>query len=341
MTIPGNLQTTGMAVMPHEDADRALELALSLDIPFWPQLPRLNYYEDMYVQASEHFPGILLDVENRTLGFSMDKFIDELEEAMSHFEEPEYFDISREYSAVYYKFLEMDLSSQPAIRGQLEGPISFGLNVLDQDKRSILFDDTIRAFMLDFMSKRINVQLDRLKTMNPNAFMFVDEPGLQFIFSALSGYDSAKAKTDMEYFFSLVKRPCGIHLCGNPDWDFLLDLDLDILSMDIYQNGEVFPSYAHSIGRFLDRGGTIVWGIVPTNFEPFEAENIDTLKTRLVGVWDFLAGKGLDRDFLISRSLISPATCCLVNPDGEVTVEKAFRVVKELSHRLRDHYKLN
>jgi hypothetical protein len=341
MTIPGNLQTTAMAVMPHEDADRALELALSLDIPFWPQLPRLNYYEDMYVQASEHFPGILLDVENRTLGFSMDKFIDELEEVMSHFEEPEYFDISREYSAVYYKFLEMDLSSQPAIRGQLEGPISFGLNVLDQDKRSILFDDTIRAFMLDFMSKRINVQLDRLKTMNPNAFMFVDEPGLQFIFSALSGYDSAKAKTDMEYFFSLVKRPCGIHLCGNPDWDFLLDLDLDILSMDIYQNGEVFPSYAHSIGRFLDRGGTIVWGIVPTSFEPFEAESIDALKTRLIGVWDFLAGKGLDRDFLISRSLISPATCCLVNPDGEVTVEKAFRVVKELSHRLRDHYKLN
>ncbi|MBW1825731.1 MAG: hypothetical protein ACERKP_08250 [Deltaproteobacteria bacterium] len=340
MTIPGNLKTTAMAVMPHKDADRALELALSMDIPFWPQLPHVSYYEDMYVQAAEHFPGILLDLENQTLRFSMDNFINEFEDAMARFDEPEYFDISRDYSVVYHKFLEMDLSDRPAIRGQLEGPISFGLNVLDQDKRPILFEDTIRPFMFEFMSKRINVQLKRLQLMNPNAFMFVDEPGLQFLFSALSGYDSTKAKSDMEQFFSVIQRPRGIHLCGNPDWDFLLHLDLDILSLDIYQNGEVFSSYWKSIKNFLDRGGVIVWGVVPTNFEPFEAENIRSLETRLTGVWDFLSAKGIDREFLLSRSLISPATCCLVNPDGETTVEKAFAVVNELSHRLRDRYKL-
>ena len=338
MTIPGNLQTTAMAVMPHKDASRALDLALTMDIPFWPQLPHVSYYEDMYVQAAEHFPGILLDMENRILRFSMEKFINEFEETMSHFDEPEYFDISKEYSVVYHRFLEMDLSDRPAIRGQLEGPISFGFNILDQDKRPILFEDTVRSFMLEFMSKRINVQLERLKQMNPNAFMFVDEPGLQFLFSALSGYDSTKAKSDMEDFFAMIQRPRGIHLCGNPDWDFLLGLDLDILSLDTYQNGEIFASYSKSIKRFLDRGGVIVWGVVPTNFEPFEAENINSLEARLTEVWDFLIDKGIDREFLISRSLISPATCCLVNPDGEKTVEKAFKVVTELSRRLRDKY---
>jgi len=341
MTIPGNLLTTAMAVMPHKDADRALQFALSMDIPFWPQLPRVSYYEDMYVQAAEHFPGILLDMKNRTLRFSMDKFINEFENTMTHFEEPEYFDISKTYSVVYHKFLDMDLADRPAIRGQLEGPISFGLNILDQDKRPILFDDTLRPFMLEFMSKRLNVQLERLQQMNPNAFMFVDEPGLQFLFSALSGYDSSKAKTDLKHFFSMVHRPRGIHLCGNPDWDFLLNLDLDILSLDIYQNGEIFSSYSKSIKRFLDRGGVIVWGIVPTNFEPFESESTHSLEKRLTAFWDSLNDKGIDRKFLISRSLLSPATCCLVNPDGEKTVEKAFQVVKALSHRLRDKYGLN
>jgi hypothetical protein len=340
MTIPGNLQTTAMAVMPHTDTDRAIDLALTMDIPFWPQLPHVSYTEDMYVQAAEHFPGILLDMKNRTLGFSMEKFIIEFEETMAHFNEPEYFDISKEYSVVYHRFLEMDLSDRPAIRGQLEGPISFGLNVLDQDERPILFDDTIRPFMFEFMSRRINVQLDRLKQMNPNAFMFVDEPGLQFLFSALSGYDSTKAKSEMEQFFAMTQRPRGVHLCGNPDWDFLLGLDLDILSLDIYQNGEIFSSYSESIKRFLDRGGVIAWGIVPTNFEPFEAENIKTLEARLLDVWNSLANKGIDREFLISKSLISPATCCLVNPDGEKTVEKAFRVVKEVSRRLQERYGL-
>jgi len=340
MTIPGNLQTTAMAVMPHKDVESALDLALTMDIPFWPQLPHVSYTEDMYVQAAEHFPGILLDMENRTLRFSMEKFILEFEETMAHFDEPEYFDISKEYSVVYHRFLEMDLSDRPAIRGQLEGPISFGLNVVDQDKRPILFDDTIRPFMFEFMSRRINVQLERLKKLNSNAFMFVDEPGLQFLFSALSGYDSTKAKNEMEEFFAMTQRPRGVHLCGNPDWDFLLGLDLDILSLDIYQNGEVFSSYSESIKRFLDRGGVIAWGIVPTNFEPFETENINTLVAKLTNLWDVLTHKGIDRQFLFSRSLISPATCCLVNPDGEKTVEKAFRVVKELSHRLQDKFGL-
>ena len=106
----GGLLTTAMAVMPHRDAERALRTALSLDVPFWPQLPLLSYYEDMYVQASEHFPGIWVDMEKRTISFSMDRFIAEFEEVLAHFEEAPYFDISETYSTVYHRFLQMDLS---------------------------------------------------------------------------------------------------------------------------------------------------------------------------------------------------------------------------------------
>ena len=340
MTIPGNLLTTAMAVMPHRDVDRALQVALSMDVPFWPQLPLYSYHEDMYVQASEHFPGILLDLEKRTLRFSMEKFTAELEDTLAHFEEPEYFDVSQTYSVVYNRFLALDLSDRPAIRGQLEGPISFGFNVLDQDDRPILFDDTVRPFMLEFMAKRVNIQLERLTKRNPNAFMFIDEPGLQFLFSAMAGYSDMAAKGDMEVFFSMIQRPRGVHLCGNPDWDFLLGLDLDILSLDVYSNGEVFASYAESIKKFLERGGVLVWGIVPTNFEPFEAETLDSLEKRLEEIWDILGKRGIDLEFLLSRSLLSPATCCLVNPDGEKTVEEAFKVINRLSRRLREKYHL-
>lgn len=340
MPIPGNLLTTAMAVMPHKDVDRALEVALSMDIPFWPQLPHYSYYEDMYVQASEHFPGILLDMEKRTLKFSTEKFLSELEEALTHFDDPEFFDISDTYSVVYRRFLELDLSGRPAIRGQLEGPISFGFNVVDENARPILFNDTVRPFMLEFMARRVNVQLQRLKKRNSNAFMFIDEPGLQFLWSAMSGYGDQPARADMDLLFSMIERPRGVHLCGNPDWDFLLGMDLDILSLDVYTNSEVFVAYAKSIQKFLDRGGILVWGVVPTNFEPFEKENITSLISRFQEIWLALDKKGIDQDFLLSRSVLSPATCCLVNPDGEKTVEKAFAVVRELSERLRSKYRL-
>ncbi len=159
MPIPGNLLTTAMAVMPHIDVDRALRMALSLDIPFWPQLPLYNYYEDMYVQASENFPGILLDMEKRHVSFSTEKFMEELENTMAKWDEADFFDISNTYSVVYHKFLQQDLSDRPAIRGQLEGPVSFGFNVADENDRPILFNDTVRPFMLEFMARRVNVQL--------------------------------------------------------------------------------------------------------------------------------------------------------------------------------------
>ncbi len=336
--IPGSLLTTAMAVMPHTDLDRALETALSLDVPFWPQLPNYSYHEDMYVQAAEHFPGIVLDLDMRTLRFSMDKFAEELEETLARFDDPAIFDISETYSAVYHRFLALDLADRPAIRGQLEGPISFGFNVLDQDERPILFDDTVRPFMLDFMAQRINVQLKRLQKRNANAFMFVDEPGLQFLFSAMAGYGDIKAKADLDRFFSQVDRPRGIHLCGNPDWDFLLNMDLEVLSLDVYTNAEVFASYAKSIAKFLDRGGVIVWGIVPTGFEAFAQEEIPTLIDRLETIWKVLWAKGIDRDLLISRAMLSPATCCLVNPDKERTVERAFAAVNQMAGRLREDY---
>ncbi|NNG01929.1 MAG: hypothetical protein HKM93_21255 [Desulfobacteraceae bacterium] len=341
MTIPGNLLTTAMAVMPHTDVDQALRAALSLDIPFWPQLPNFNYYEDMYVQAAEHFPGIVLDLEKRTLRFSIVKFAEELEEAMARFDQPEYFDISETYSAVYHRFLAMDFTDRPAIRGQLEGPISFGFNVLDQDERPILFDDTVRPFMLEFMAQRLNVQLERLKQLNPNAFMFVDEPGLQFLFSAMAGYSDLKAKEDLDIFFSQVDRPRGIHLCGNPDWDFLLNLDLDVLSLDIFTNAEIFQAYAKSIKRFIDRGGVIVWGLVPTGTEMFVGEEKSSLINRLESVWGVLLDKGIDRRQLLEHSLLSPATCCLVNTDKEKTVERAFALVKTISAKLREKYDLS
>jgi hypothetical protein len=80
---------------------------------------------------------------------------------------------------------------------------------------------------------------------------------------------------------------------------------------------------------------------VPTGFENFEKEDIPSLTKRLETVWDILDAKGIEKSYLLSRSLLSPATCCLVNPDREKTVEKAFQTIKVISRQLREKYRLN
>jgi hypothetical protein len=338
--IPGNLHTTAMAILPHDQVEPALQLALSLDIPFWPQLPHLSYYEDMYVQAGEHFPGILLFPETGSIRFDTAKFYEELPQALEHWEDLDYFDISPQYSAVYHRFLDLDLSRYVAIRGQMEGPVSFGLKILDETDRPIIFNDEVRPFMLDFMARRVQSQLSRLKQKHDKAFMFIDEPGMQFIFSSLSGYPDTRAKEDLDRFFSQIDRPRGIHLCGNPDWEFLLNRDLDILSLDIYSNGEVFRCYGKAVRRFLDRGGVLAWGIIPTGCEAFEQQTPEKLIAYLETLWPVLEAAGIDRDQLLAQSLLSPATCCLINPDREKTVTQAYSWLQEMSRRLREKYRL-
>ena len=63
---------------------------------------------------------------------------------------------------------------------------------------------------------------------------------------------------------------------------------MDILSLDIYTNADIFGASTRSVKRFLDKGGILVWGIVPTGMETFETENLDLLTFRLKTVWKAL-----------------------------------------------------
>jgi hypothetical protein len=136
-----------------------------------------------------------------------------------------------------------------------------------------------------------------------------------------------------------LESPRGIHLCAKPDWDFLLKSKLDILSFDSFSSGTVIVHYP-SLRDFLEKGGVVSWGIVPTYPELLEQETVDSLAGRLEELWETLGRKGVDQGKLLRQSLLAPATCNLLNPDKEKTVERAFEVLRTLSAKIRDKYGL-
>jgi hypothetical protein len=62
--------------------------------------------------------------------------------------------------------------------------------------------------------------------------------------------------------------------------------------------------------------------------------------SQLENVWRLLRKRGIDFDLLLSRSLLSPATCCLINPDRDQTVEKAFDQIRHMSRLMREDYRI-
>lgn len=336
----GNCRTSAMGILPHTDVNRALDLALSLDIPFWPQLPKLDYYEDMYVQVTENFPGVRIDEENRRIDFDTERFYEELPAFIERMEDDDTYRLTGRYSAVYHEFLSRDLSKFYAIRGQIEGPVSFGFSVKDETDKPLIYVDEVRDLLIDFMARKVTVMGRELAEKNPRSFMFVDEPGLEFIFSSLSGYPEEAARRDMDRFFSQVEGNRGVHLCGNPDWDFLLKTPMDILSFNAFGRGDRFVNYVPSLKKFLEGGGIVGWGMVPANYDDFYSTKVDGLMEMLEGFWETLEKAGISREYLLPRSLLMPATCALVNPDNHETVEKCYDALKELSLRVREKYLL-
>ncbi len=351
-----------MGIMPHTDIEKALKLSLSLDIPFWPQLPRVSFYEDMYVQASENFPGIVLDTESKKISFRTAKFEEELGNYSQKMDEPKTFALSQKYSTVYHRFLAEELQGYHAIRGQLIGPVSFGFKITDEDTKPIIYNEGAKAILFDFMQRKANLQYHELKEKNHNAFVWLDEPGLSYVFSGLSGYNDIQAKQDYRAFLEGIEGPKALHLCANVNLPYLLGLGVELLSFDSYQIEFMPKGYASAVAEFLKSGRVISWGIVPTDSSSLSKETPETLAKLLLSYWEVVSlNAGLPAKQIAEQALIAPARCCLKNigqvdasddtkayENGggfnltveERLVEKAFAYLRALSEILKEKFDL-
>jgi hypothetical protein len=332
-----DLATTAMGIMPHESVSVAIETALRLDVPFWPQLPRVSYHEDMYVQAMEHFPGVVIDETARRIHVDTARFMDELPVYLERETSNDLFRLSPDFSMVYDRFLSLDLTHYKSVRGQMISPVSLTLKITDENEKPLAYDDELRSLAFSFIQKKVNVQRAELAERNERAFVWVDDPGLQFLFSALSGYDATRARDELTMFFDGINGPRGLHLCGNPDWDFLFSLPLEIISFNAYAYGDVVVTYDR-VKRFIEAGNIISWGIVPTLFEEFTQEDVKSIAARLFAMWKVLEEKGVPRTVIAANSILAPATCNLLNPDKTTTVDMAFALLKEVSDYVRGAY---
>ncbi|MFC2001884.1 hypothetical protein ACFLUZ_05215 [Chloroflexota bacterium] len=354
-------KTTAMAIMPHTNVEKALDLVLNLDIPFWPQLPNLSFYDDMYAQASYDFPGVVIDHKDEKIGFNTARFENEISDYSLKMVAPESFTLNQDYAAVYQQFLTKDLQSYPAIHGQISGPVNLGFRINDEDSKPIVYNENVRSLLFDFIQRKFNAQYQQLQEKNPNAFVWLDEPGLIWVFSGLSGYNDVQARQEYLDFLAGLNGLKALHLCSNVNLPYLLELGIDFLSFDAYQI-EVMPvGYAGSVAKFIKNGGIISWGIVPTEPVSLSKETPETLVKRLLDYWEVVSHKtGLPIKQIAEQALIAPAKCCVKslefspsdktvangtenNPvltTEEQSVEKAYAYLKTLSQILKSKFGL-
>ncbi|HEC36227.1 MAG TPA: methionine synthase [Anaerolineae bacterium] len=339
-----NCRATGIGSTPHTDSATAVEFVLETfaEIPFWPQLPRRAFRENMYAQFSEYLPGIRIEDADERIWIDLGAgWIEEVETFYAAFleDDPSRFPLSAEHAAGLHELMRRGpLEDTWAVKGQVIGPISFGLQVSDQDLRPSLYDERMHDVIVKNVLRQAQWQEARLRALCPRTIVFIDEPFLSMIGSAYASLSREQVIAALEEIFSGLAGWTGVHCCANTDWSMLLATSVDILSFDAYEYAEHLALYPDELRAFLAGGGILAWGVIPNTGEAAETITVDGAWEVLERALTLFERKGFDRRELLPRSLITPA--CGTGTLSIPVAERVMRLARQLSDRVRQEYGL-
>jgi len=333
-----DFSTALIGSLPHKDAKAALDIILDgrISYPSWPQLSSLGYSESMYVQTGEHLPGIKIDDEGKRIVASLGDYDPTEVYTAIITDDVDYFAHSERYHKGLFELLKRDVSKFAGIKGQVTGPISEGLQVQDTEGRSAIYDESYSEIIRRTVNMTAKWQVRELSKKNPNVVMFFDEPSLSLLGSPFASVSTADAAAWMNEAMDVSGCKKGIHCCGNTDWPTVLSTDIDILSFDAYSYAHTLAMFPKELGEFIEQGGVLSWGIVPSSDEGIEIETPENLAKIFSEHIGSMCAKGISKEKLIHQSMITPQ--CGLGGMTQTNADKAFTLLFEVSKEMKRRF---
>jgi methionine synthase II (cobalamin-independent) len=337
-----NCLPTIIGSMPHTDPDVACaQIAHYLrDIPAWPQLPRRSFLENMYVQYSQGFPGVVVDEAEKKIQVNRQQDLNRPLEQLYHAfleNKADGFAISDAYAAGLHRFLSLDGLSPKVVKGHVTGPVTWGLTVVDEEGKGVLYDDLLGDAVPKLLRLKAAWQEKMLKKLCRRTIIFIDEPYMSAFGSVGVMLSKEKVVSLLNEVFGGIEGLKGVHCCGNTDWSVILGSEVDIISFDAYNYAQSLSLYPKEVKKFLDRGGSVAWGIVPNEEEAVGKESAASLKDRLEEAMAPFTRKGIPFKQLIAQGLITPS-CGLASLATEEAAVRVLELLSELTDRLKTRY---
>jgi methionine synthase II (cobalamin-independent) len=213
------------------------------------------------------------------------------------------------------------------IKWQFVGPVTLGVALT----RGGLEDDVAFAVASRAVRSHVAALSVAIATELPNTpqIIFIDEPWFGELLRPEFPVDPDAAIDMLSGAMAAVSgvATVGIHCCAEADIPSLLAAGPDILSIPVRQNVAGVAGY---LGHFLDSGGRVAWGVVPTDGPMFASP--DRHWRELNVLWSGLAERGVDPDLLRERSLVTPH--CGLGTHTPIVAERVCRAVREVGRRI-------
>ena len=194
--------------------------------------------------------------------------------------------------------------------------------------------DAMKAAQEAFVHRPMPEQLARRLRDEPKARPASARQGQATRARAVAPEDLAALDRDVGLL--LADAAAGSHCCSNTDWSIFLGGPVRAVSFDAWEFADNFLVYRDDLRAFLEGGGTIVWGIVPTDPEAVAAVTVDALLGRMDGHLAKVQALGFTRSDVLRQSLVTPA--CGLGTRPLETADRAFALTRDLADRLRNEY---
>ncbi|TYO95926.1 hypothetical protein [Desulfallas thermosapovorans] len=342
--------SAGIGSMPFKEAGPALQIIWENmpAIPHWPQLPRRGGDEGFVHQFLDPLVRIgLLEKRGDKTVFPVDNprwperltqfYTTYLSAEAGDDKALEMFAFPRSAASGFYAFMEeiraKGTRSARFLKGHLAGPLTIGFQLKDERGRLAYYEDQLRDVLVKTLAMHARWQAAELAKTGLKPIIFVDEPGVRVYGS--SSYITVTREmvvSDLNAVFAGIHAAgglAGVHSCDAVDWSLLYESNLEIVNLDVYQYGDSLFPYVKEMKKYLERGGVLAWGIVPTLDKAFD-ESASTLLARLEKLWAELGERGIERATLLRQSLITPACGTgLLEPDLSERIYVLTRGISE------------
>lgn len=315
---------TGIGSLPHHDPGEAVDFALRNlpRLPAAPSLPGRSRREGMIAQAAHGVVGITvrddgsLEIDDGALdpeaplldaGVGSDAFVG------------------------LRAFLHAVTERRGPIKVSMTGPVTFGVAL----HAAGVAPELAFRVAASAVRQRALALIDHIGQLVPQAQLvaFLDEPALgsaMFPEFPLGPVDAVDLTSSA---LAALERQAitGLHCCGTTtDWRLLMQAGPQILSLPT--DGGIEHA-AGALATFLERGGWVAWGAVPTD-RPI-GTTVERLWRHLSLLWcELVTQGGCDPVLLRTQAMITPA-CGLVH-HGVPQAEQVLWFTNRLAERLHD-----
>lgn len=346
-----NLHPMLIGSMPLNDHGLAMEQVARYtpDIPLWIQLPRQSADEQMILQFMHGMPGYTAtddqrfidtadgeQLEGAILAFYEDYLISqEAEEIPGRFR---FASVAAGGFNALKSYLNHPVQTPLAVKGQVTGPITFGMGVKDSAGRAIFYDDQLRDAAVKLLATNARWQVKELGVSGCPVIIFLDEPALAGVGSSemisISSDEIHAALAEVVDAVHAENGLAGIHVCANTDWSVVLGSGVDIVNFDTFTYFDRFILYADAIKAFIQKGGILAWGIVPTTDpDVINGTTVDQLAAMWRDQADQIAALGFDSETVAAQSLITPS--CGLGSLPQKEAQQVLKLTRDLSQQLQ------